>query len=398
MMSGIDYLTAPVEIREKLSFSTKKVVDIIKKICEESKIYGCVILSTCNRTEIYISCSDDFCEVPSEILIKYSEVESSIFEGRFKSFENEEAVCYLFEVACGLKSMITGDEQICSQINNALSLSRECCCVNSVLEVLFRNAVTAGKVVLSNMQIKGMKLSAANRAVEFIESKYNIRGKKCLVIGNGKMGRAAALLLKEKGGDVSVTLRSYHSGKNIIPKGCVPVDYSKRYEIAENADFIISATASPHYTITFDEIKKMKKFPKVIMDIAMPRDIDPKIFEFNQIECYNIDNLGIEYKISNEDLQKIYFVIEKYKAMFYKWYEYKSVQNSVIGIKKSCLERIKKSRYFEKYKCFDKFQEFSEDVSARVIDMIFEEMKNYTNLEILEMCEKNIRKKADLKK
>lgn len=213
-----------------------------------------------------------------------------------------------------------------------------------------------------------------------------------------KNGKNGSRDFKRKGGEVFITLRSYHSGKNVVPRGCLAIDYIKRCEVAKGADFIISATSSPHYTITVDDIKKMRRFPKAIIDIAMPRDIDPNIFTYNQIECYNIDNLGIEYKISDDDMKKIFEVIDKYKTMFYKWYEYKIMTDVIIGIKKGCSERIKKSRHFKKYSDFENFSELADEVLSRGIDMIFGELKNHIDMRVLKICDENIRKKADLKK
>lgn len=160
-------------------------------------------------------------------------------------------VRHLMEVASGLRSRIWGEDQIISQVKDAIALAREAGCTDGVLETLFRSAISAGKEVKTEVRLTAVPTSAASMAVELLAAKLgDLAGKKALVIGNGEMGRLSASLLQQAGCEVWVTLRTYRHGETIVPPGCGVVPYEERFHHMEGCDFLISATTSPHYTVT----------------------------------------------------------------------------------------------------------------------------------------------------
>lgn len=149
---------------------------------------------------------------------------------------------HLFRSACGLESRILGEDQILTQVKGALVTAREHYAADNVLEVLFRMAVTAGKKVRTNVTFSTGNHSVIHRALQTLRQEgLEVKGKKCMVIGNGEMGKLAATVLQQEGADVTVTVRQYRSGIVQIPQGCRRIDYGKRMGLISSCDFVVSA-------------------------------------------------------------------------------------------------------------------------------------------------------------
>ena len=207
-MIGIDYKKASVDVRAQFSFTKKNTVAALENLKKEPGILGCIILSTCNRMEIWVSTGEDWKGSLYEFLCKEKEKDPREFEQYFVKREEEEAVEHLFYLTSGLKSQILAEDQIITQVKDALALSREAYCTDNVLEVLFRMAVTAAKKVKTQVSFSRANSSVIHQAIERLEDQgFSIQGKTCMVIGNGEMGKVTALALKEAGADVTVTVR-----------------------------------------------------------------------------------------------------------------------------------------------------------------------------------------------
>lgn len=385
-MASVNYKNSSINQREKLSFDKEKISEIIKKICLIDGIFGCIIISTCNRTEIYISSAIDL--QVDKLLLDVADIQN--FQGQFEKKQSVDAVYHIIQLACGLKSQIIGEGQIVSQINFALQISRENNCTDSILETLFRIAVSAGKFALTNAKLSNIPLSSAYAAVELIKQKFgNISDKKCVVIGNGKMGQIVQELLIKSGAKVLVTLRSYKSGNNEVIKGCETINYSDRYEFIESADFVITATRSPHYTITYDKLKKLKNKPLIIIDLAIPRDVEPDVS--NICQTYNIDELGFKTQINEDERIIVDNIVEKFVDKFYRWKNYKLSLNDMDSIKKIISQRIVKSGNFDKND-----EELIALTVKKTTDMIFGGFNNAIPPKNVQACRKKIEERSRL--
>lgn len=226
--------------------------------------------------------------------VKKDPVEMSEFGQYFTYRQEEDAARHLFGLAAGLKSQILGEDQILAQVKEALRRSREVYCTDALLEVLFRYAVTAGKEVKAKIPSVRADFSAAHCAVEGLKRQgYVFAGKRCLVIGNGKMGKLAAMALQDEGADVTVTVRQYRSGMVEIPKGCRRIHYGERYGLIAECDLVISATVSPNLTIRKEELAQARGAAgreQIYIDLAVPRDIEEGIAEAEGITLYDIDS------------------------------------------------------------------------------------------------------------
>ena len=296
MMSGLDYSVAPIELREQLSFTRAQVGALVERIRSEAEgVLGCVLLSTCNRTELYLSCGKGAELQPGEVLCAAVGVPYAPFARAFVTRRGSDAARHLMEVSGGLQSQIWGEDQILSQVKGAIAIAREEGAADPVLETLFRNAVAAGKEIKTKVRLTGVATSAAARAVEVLAGRMgSLAGKRALVIGNGEMGRLSAALLREAGCAVTVTLRTYRHGETVVPAGCGVVPYDDRFSAMEGMDIVLSATTSPHYTVTAEQVSRLGCRPAYVVDLAMPRDVDAAVGDLPEVTLYNVDTLGAE--------------------------------------------------------------------------------------------------------
>ncbi|MCD8377037.1 MAG: glutamyl-tRNA reductase, partial [Oscillospiraceae bacterium] len=205
-LSTLEHSRVPIQVREILSFTRAVTRALTGRVREMPGVSGCVLLSTCNRTELYISAPEPLC--PGALLCAAAEVDYAPFAGAFYTCRDQEAVRHLLEVAAGLRSRVWGEDQIITQVKDAIALARSVHAADAVLETLFRIAVAAGKQVRAQARMTALPVSAASQAVELLAAQTDLNGKRALVIGNGEMGRLAASLLRGRGCRVTVTLRT----------------------------------------------------------------------------------------------------------------------------------------------------------------------------------------------
>lgn len=344
-MIGIDHSKASVDIRAKFSFTKKRAIEAMKKLKEEHGILGCIILSTCNRMEVWVSTQDDEEISLYDFLCKEKEVEKDEYQDYFMKRENEEAVRHLFYLTSGLKSQILAEDQIITQVKDALTLARDAYCTDNVLEVLFRMAVTAAKKVKTEVTFSRANTSVIHQAMERLKNQgFSFEGKTCMVIGNGEMGKVTALALKEAGADVTVTVRQYRSGVVNIPQGCKRINYGERMELLPDCDLVVSATASPNYTLTkenFEEIK-LDAASVVLIDLAVPRDIDPEVGKLQNVSLYDIDSFRIDAASPKlqASMQKAGEILEDQMREFYDWFNGRDIFPRIEEIKADAVEDL----------------------------------------------------------
>ena len=343
-MIGIDYKKASVDVRAQFSFTKKNAAAALENLKKEPGILGCIILSTCNRMEIWASTGEDWKGSLYEFLCREKEKDPREFEKYFVKREEEEAVEHLFYLTSGLKSQILAEDQIITQVKDALALSREAYCTDNVLEVLFRMAVTAAKKVKTQVSFSRANSSVIHQAIERLEDQgFSIQGKTCMVIGNGEMGKVTALALKEAGADVTVTVRQYRSGIVTIPQGCDRINYGERLEFLPKCDLVVSATASPNYTLTMEQIENAKIPGHVVLiDLAVPRDIEPSAGTLNNVTLYDIDSFKID-AVSPKlqaSLDQAGEILREQQEEFYNWYNGRDLIPRIQEIKADAVEDL----------------------------------------------------------
>lgn len=288
-MAGIDFGTAGVEAREAFSLAGDAREAALRRL-SGCGLSGCAVLSTCNRTELYFSFPETG-PAPDGAALLARAVGA---EGFFVERVDRDALLHLMRVAGGMRSSVLGDDQIITQVREAIDAAREAGTADGVLEAAFRAAVAAGKKIKTRITFAREGGSVAGEAVRAAASRFaEPEGTRALVIGNGVIGRLAASGLASLGFAVSVTLRRYRQGRPDAPDGCSGVDYADRFLAMEEADLVVSATSSPHHTVSAADVARLVRVPGLFIDLAVPRDIDPAVGELAGVTLLNVDDLSV---------------------------------------------------------------------------------------------------------
>ncbi len=297
---GVNHKTAPVAIREKLSFSDNALPDALARLLDHPVILGCVIISTCNRTEIYahVSSVESGIETIRSFLQHKSGVEPVMIKKYTYAFAQHKTARQLFRVAAGLDSMLLGETQILGQIRTAYQLAQKHNVTDKVINTLFKYAITAGKRARTETGIDQHAVSISYAAVELAKQIFqDLTGRSVLVIGAGKMSELTAKHLVANGvSGVIVSNRSYNRAEYLARQfGGRAVKFNELYYYLKSADIVISCTAATHYVVRAPEVQEIltQNTGKTIMfiDIAVPRDIDPAVGGLPGVRLYDIDDL-----------------------------------------------------------------------------------------------------------
>lgn len=385
IVSALEHSRAPIEIREKFSFTRSGVERLLTRIGDMPGVNGCVIISTCNRLELYLAANGDI--DPAFLLCDGADLDYTLYGDSFDTYEGDRAVRHLMEVAAGLRSRVFGEDQIISQVREAIATARNVGATDPVLETLFRTAITAGKDVRSSANLMPLSRSAAERAVKLLADEINgLTGKRALIIGNGEMGRAAAELMRSYGAETTVTLRTYRHGETLVPAGCNVLPYGKRFEFLGNFDILISATASPHYTLTLADVEGLNELPEFIVDLAVPRDIQPQVGLLDGVTLYNVDQLGGD--VLPEIPQVVKNILDRHAQRFYRWLRYRDNIPATEELKEAIIGRIITDRELDKP--LDA-AEIVEHAVERAVDLIVGGLDRQLDASELRQCNEKIR-------
>lgn len=346
-VSGVNYKTTPLEIREKLSFGASEQRLALGEVHGLECVAECILLSTCNRTEIYIFSDDaNFSNDKVErVLCGIKGLNLYEMKKYFYFYSGVKAVRHLFKVSCGLDSLVLGEDQILGQVKNAHELALEMNTSAGVLNTLFRQAVTAAKKVKTCTNISRNSVSIGSLAIKLLSGIFGgqFENKSALVIGAGKIGSIALKNLNCKGiGKILVTNRTHGKADDLSKVYCnvYPISYNDRYSVINECDIVISSTSSPHYTITRDMLEKYITGgrERIFIDLAVPRDLDVEIREIPGVRYYNIDDLQAA---ADENIDKRVMeasraeeIINEFVDEYEKWYEFRNALPVIKDIQK----------------------------------------------------------------
>ncbi|MEY2192680.1 glutamyl-tRNA reductase [Neobacillus sp. BF23-41] len=332
LVIGINYKTAPVEIRERLSFNEADLAEAIKKLNTKKSILENIILSTCNRTEIYAVVDQLHTGryYIKEFLSEWFGIEQKEFSPFLFVYEDDGAVDHLFNVTCGLNSMVLGETQILGQVRTSFMLAQEVGTTGTVFNHLFKQAITVAKRAHSETDIGANAVSVSYAAVELAKKIFgSLANKHVLIFGAGKMGELAAQNLHGNGvKKVTVINRTYEKAQDLANRfsGKARTLAELEKSLAE-ADILISSTGAKDFVISKEMMvkveKKRKGKPLFMVDIAVPRDLDPRISELENVFLYDIDDLEgiVEANLQERKkaAEKIMLMIEKEIVEFKQW-------------------------------------------------------------------------------
>lgn len=299
ILLGLNYKSAPVEIREKVSMSRPNIEKNADALRELKGLDGIAILSTCNRTEFYLDCADDKTALDSafDFISVYSSCPVELLLEHMYVMKRRDAVEHLFTVAAGLDSMILGESQIQGQVQDAYNYALQYNLSDNILNTLLMSALTLGKRVRTETYIDRQAVSVSSAAVELAKQELGtLQDKVVLIIGAGDTSELAARHLVSNGiSGVIVANRTFDRAQRLADEfggKAIRLDHFGNY--MESADIIISCTASPKYIIVKKDIEQLiehRSKPLLFMDLAVPRDIDPAVSELDNVFLHDIDDM-----------------------------------------------------------------------------------------------------------
>ncbi|MGG6313887.1 glutamyl-tRNA reductase [Paenibacillus macerans] len=357
---GLNYRTAPVEVRERFSFADKDMPQALQELLRTKSVLEGVIIATCNRTEIYVVV--DRLHMCGYFIRSFMErwfgVPREEFTRHLYMYEETHAIHHLFRVACGLDSMVLGETQILGQVKNAFLLSQNVKGTGTWFNMLFKQAVTLGKRAHSETAIGESAVSVSYAAVELGKRIFgSFEGKRVLILGAGKMSELTAKHLSGGGAEeVLVANRTFARAQELAAK-CdgVPCTMQDAMQRLEEVDILISSTGAEGYVITSAQVARSMKHrqdrPLFMIDIAVPRDIEPAIGELDQVFLYDIDDLeGIvesNMEMRRAEAVKIEAMIEGEMAAFAGWLQtlgvkpvIRALQEKASGIHESTIDSL----------------------------------------------------------
>jgi glutamyl-tRNA reductase len=299
MVIGLNYRSALVAVRERFWMSESQQCEALVQLGRAEGIEEVVVLATCNRTEFLLWASDPGLAANSVLRFLTSQYGLKLCEWRnFYRLLDEAALLHIFRVASSLDSMVLGEPQIISQLKNAWQQAQKVDSSGRFLDAVIQKALTVSKRVRNETTIGNYSVSVPYAAVELADQILGtLAGKRVLLLGAGKMGELSARSLIKRGArSVSVINRTYdHAVELAQTLGGIAVPIEDRWQHLVSADIVISSTSCPHHVLSRDEAERIARErnerPLVLVDIAMPRDIDPGVREVKGIFLYDLDDL-----------------------------------------------------------------------------------------------------------
>jgi glutamyl-tRNA reductase len=297
---GFNYKTSPVEIREKLSFSEHALHEAMNELKERKSILENVIISTCNRTEVYAVVDQLHTGryYIKTFLSEWFQIDPLEFSSYIQIAENDAAMEHLFRVTTGLDSMVLGETEILGQVKDAFLHAQKIQTTGTIFNELFKQAITFGKRIHHETAISEHAVSISYTAVELAKQHFGGLNKKHItILGAGKMGQLAAKNVLASGADAMTILNRTFSKADelarVFAAKAEPVE--NLVPILHETDILISSTSAPEIVLTKEMLKPVlnarKGKPLLLLDIAVPRDIDSSINMLNDVSLYDIDDL-----------------------------------------------------------------------------------------------------------
>jgi glutamyl-tRNA reductase len=300
VVTGLSHHSSPVELRERFAFSNTQIADALGQLRERGIADEAVILSTCNRVEIYAATRDNdpaLGQALRQFLCDFHGLGPAPGDELY-THRDPQSVDHLFRVACGIDSMVLGETEILGQLKQAYKLAHAEKATGALLNKTFQKAFNVAKLVRSETQIQRGSISVSSVAVELAESIFDsLKSRQVLVIGAGDTSEKAARALKSRGAQsVLVSNRSHDRAVALAAElDGRAVGFDTWEQEFKQVDIIISSTAAPHYVLTRDKLEGLLRQrghrPLLLVDIAVPRDIDPDCNQLENVYVYNIDDL-----------------------------------------------------------------------------------------------------------
>lgn len=322
---GLNHKSAPIGIREKIPFSAKILPCALQRLHKYEGIEESIILSTCNRVELYVVTQNIQKGFQSGIkfLCDFHNLEQAYLKKYLYCLNDYHALSHLFRVVSSLDSMVVGETQILGQVKDSYGKARGCDTVGKMLTKVFEEAIRVGKKARSETGIGKGAVSTSSAAIGLAKKIFgSLKDKNVLIIGAGKIAELAVENLYTKGvKTVLVANRTFEKAKELASLfGGIAITFDQILGYMQDADILISSTSAPHYIITYTHIERIMKLRNhralFLIDLGLPRNIAPEVSEVENVHLYNIDGLtsacdaNIKERLS--EVKKVEQIIEKH--------------------------------------------------------------------------------------
>ena len=341
---GLSHKTAPVEIREKLSFPSQTIGEPLNRLCTSYGINEGVIISTCNRVEIFAVTQDiekGLWQV-KRFMSDYHNIPMEGLDEHLYTYTSEDAARHIFRVASGLDSMVLGEPQIFGQVKDAYGYALQHRTAGVIINKLFHKAFSVAKRIRTETKIGSSAVSISYAAVELAKKIFGtLEGKSVMLIGAGEMAELAAKHLLSNGvQEIIVANRTYERAIEMA-KGFngTPIMFREFPHYLKRVDIVIASTAAPKYIIRPEQIdeviKERKNRSMFFIDISVPRNVDPLINNIDNIYLYNVDDLqGVveaNMKERAKEAKAAEVIIDEEIENFYKWVKSLDVVPTIVA-------------------------------------------------------------------
>ena len=394
---GINHKSAPISVRENYSFDSQEIISFGNQLIAEKAVEGIVVISTCNRTEIYFNTAN---KNESNI---YQSITSSLkkfknkdcdFKKHFYFLTNGRAVEHLFEVSAGLDSLVLGEEQIIGQVKDAFKFAQDNQLVDCILVRLFMKATEAGKRVRTETLLSKGAASVSYAAVELSSEIYpDIKNRVIMLIGVGQTGELTLqCLLKKNQPSFYIANRTHVTAQEKAAKyGGTAIDFSEIEAYLPKCDLVITATSSKKHIISKEIATKSMSAranrPQVFIDLSVPSNVAEDVTEIENVYRYSVDDLEAvvkktaeRRKSSIDDSRKI---IKEVYDEFMEWLDFQNLTPTILSIKET-LKSLNQAELkgFKKFKKIDNhelIEQYSEHISEKYAQMFIKKLKKVTD-------------------
>lgn len=340
---GLSHRTAPVELRERLAVEGDLIALELRRIVEAAQLQECVLISTCNRVEVVAVSQNPTATFEAVASHLNGRLTPDRVEPYLYRLRGERATRHLFRVASGLEAMVLGEPQILGQVKEAYGYARALGTVGSLLSRCFERAFTVAKRVRTETDIAAGQVSVSSIACQLAEKIFGeLQDRRVLLVGAGEMSELAAGTMKAHGARLYIVNRNTEHAEKLAQKfdGISRPFESLPDEIRE-ADVVISSTASPGFVVSYNlmqnVIKERKRRPLFFIDIAVPRDVDPRVDSLDNVFLYNIDDLdkvaASNLELRKREIQAAEAIVDEAVIQFEKWRNTLELTPTIVALK-----------------------------------------------------------------
>jgi glutamyl-tRNA reductase len=335
ILIGVNYKSAPLHAREQLSFHSREAQAILRELHEQEHVAETVLLSTCNRTEIYAIVHDTLKarERIVNVLAHHSQLPAHTLEPLLYTFYNKFAATHLFEVAAGLDSMVLGENEILRQVKSAQDIAKQASTSGPVLNQLLRYAIMAGKRVRTETDINKGCASIGALAARLVKEHFqNIAQPRLLILGAGQMAQVMVKNLDTQGAELFIANRTREKAMDLQALYGGQTHLLSPQEALKQAfdvDAVVVCTSAEHYLLQAHDFQAPLQKPLLLVDLSVPRNIDPALAQQDNIQLYDVDALQHKVDMSIEK-RRMYIaqaqsIIGEETTRFLEWFNNRDV-------------------------------------------------------------------------